>query len=122
MCLMWYLEGNKRSLSRMFSYCTVEILFMSWFRREIRKAGIVIASMQLLLMLMAWLPVSEAGAHEGVSGAATPATVTVQATPTEDATVTALNKEKLAQEVQQLKNQNEPNFFGWLRTNVSLLL
>ncbi|HEY6410913.1 MAG TPA: pentapeptide repeat-containing protein [Ktedonobacteraceae bacterium] len=34
----------------------------------------------------------------------------------------ALNKQKLAQEVQQLKNQNEPDPFGWLRTNASVLL
>jgi len=46
----------------------------------------------------------------------------VQTTPTEDATVTELNKEKLAQEVQQLKNQNEPDPFGWLRTNAAVLL
>ncbi len=46
----------------------------------------------------------------------------MQATPTEDTTVTTLNKEKLAQEVQQLKNQNEPDLLGWLRTNASILL
>jgi len=59
------------------------------------------------------------GAYEVTPGLATP--VTVQATPTIDATVTALNKEKLAQEVQQLKNQNEPDPLGWLRTNASIL-
>jgi Pentapeptide repeats (8 copies) len=46
----------------------------------------------------------------------------VQATPTEDATVTALNKEKLEQEVEQLKKQNELNLFTWLQANTSLLL
>ena len=65
---------------------------------------------------------SAADAHGGVLGSATPTTVTVHATPTEDATVTALSKEKLVQEVQQLKDQNEPDFFGWLRANASLLL
>ncbi len=35
----------------------------------------------------------------------TPGALTVQTTPTEDATVTALNKEKLAEEVQQLKKE-----------------
>src|SRR6266480_7764639 len=78
--------------------------------------------MLLLLVLMVWVPVSAAGAYEEVSGLAAPVTGTVQATPTVDATVAALNKEKLAQEVQQLKNQNEPDFFGWLRTNASILL
>ena len=65
---------------------------------------------------------SATGAQERATGLATPVTVMVQATPTKDATVTALNKEKLAQEVQQLKNQNEPDPLGWLRTNASILL
>ena len=43
-------------------------------------------------------------------------------TPTEDATVTALNKEKLEQEVKQLTVQNEPSLFEWLRTNATILL
>ena len=93
---------------------------MCWFKRDTWKIGIAIAGMLLLLVLMVWLPVSAAGAYEGTSGLATPGTV--QATPTEDATVTALNKEKLAQEVQQMKNQNEPDLFGWLRTNATVLL
>jgi hypothetical protein len=71
---------------------------------------------------MVWVPTSTAGAYEGASGLATPVTGTVQATPTEDATVTALNKEKLAQEVQQIKNQNESDFLGWFRTNAAVLL
>src|SRR6266700_1115277 len=69
-----------------------------------------------------WVQVSTASAHERASGLTGPGTVTVQATPTEDTTVTTLNKEKLAQEVQQLKNQNEPDLLGWLRTNASILL
>src|SRR6266487_2822489 len=78
--------------------------------------------MVLILLLMTWVPLSVASAHQGLSGLAAPGMVTVQATPTEDATVTALNKEKLAQEVQQLRYQNEPDFFGWLRTNAAILL
>jgi uncharacterized protein YjbI with pentapeptide repeats len=66
--------------------------------------------------------VSAAGTYEVASGLATPGTITAQATPTVDATVTALDKEKLVQEVQQLKNQNEPDLLGWLRTNASILL
>jgi hypothetical protein len=46
---------------------------------------------------------------------------TTLATPTIDATVTALNKEKLAQEVQQLRNQNEPDIFSLLQTNAGIL-
>jgi hypothetical protein len=95
---------------------------MRWLKRDMWKAGITIAGVLLPLVLMVWVPVSAAGAYEIASGLAVPITVTVQATPTEDATVTALNKEKLAQEVQQLKNQNAPNPLGWLLTNASILL
>ena len=95
---------------------------MSWLKREKWKAGIALAGMLLLLVLMVWIPVSAVGAYEGASGLAGPRMATVQATPTEDATVTALNKEKLAQEVQQLENQNAPGFFGWLQTNIAILL
>ena len=95
---------------------------MCWLKRGIWKAGITIAGMLLLLVLMIWLPMSAAGAYERASGLAGPGKVTVQATPTEDATVTALNKEKLVQEVQQLKNQNALDLFGWLRTNAAILL
>jgi len=95
---------------------------MHWLKRNLWKAGIVVPSMLLLLALMVWLPASVAGAYERVSGPTMSRTATVQATPTEDATVTALNKEKLTQEVQQLKNQNEPDLFGWLRANASILL
>jgi uncharacterized protein YjbI with pentapeptide repeats len=95
---------------------------MRWLKRNIWKAGITITCMLLLLALMVWLPVSAVGADERISGLATLVTGTVQATPTEDATVTALNKEKLAQEIQQLKNQNAPDPFGWLQTNASIFL
>jgi hypothetical protein len=92
---------------------------------------------------MVWVPVSATSVEERASGLAT--TGTVQATPTEDATVTALNKEKLKQEVtqlanqndpavlksnkekldqevQQLKDQNEQDFSVWLRTDVFVWL
>ena len=95
---------------------------MYWLKRDMRKAGIASAGMLLLLVLMIGIPVSAVGAYEGTSGLATSVTGTAQATPTEDATVSALNKEKLEQEVQQLKNQNEPDFLDWLRTNASILL
>ena len=95
---------------------------MRWLKRDLWRTGIAIAGMLLLLMLMAWISGVAAGAHEGVSEFTGPVTVTVLATPTEDATVTTLSKEKLAQEVEQLKEQNKPDFFGWLRTNASILL
>ena len=94
---------------------------MSWLKRDLTKAGIAIAGMLLLLVLMLGLPVSAAGAYEKASGLATPVTGTVQATPTEDATVTALNKEKLEQEVQQLKNQMQ-NQSNWFFSNSTALI
>lgn len=48
-------------------------------------------------------------------------TPSVQTTPTEDPTVTALNKEKLAQEVEQLHNQNFWSAWTNLATPVSIL-
>ncbi len=95
---------------------------MRWLKRDMWKAGIAFAGLLLLFVLMVWVPASSVGAYQEVLGPATPLAGTVQATPTEDATVTALNKEKLAQEVQQLKNQNEPDLLGWLRTNAAVLI
>jgi uncharacterized protein YjbI with pentapeptide repeats len=95
---------------------------MRWPKRDLWRIGVAIVAMLLLLMLMAWISVVAAGAHEGASGSTGPVTVTELATPTEDATVATLSKEKLAQEVKQLKEQNEPDFVGWLRTNASILL
>ena len=93
---------------------------MRWLKRNLWRTGIAIAGMLLLLMLMAWISVVAAGAHEGASGSIR--SVTALATPTEDATVTALSKEKLLQEVNQLKEQNDLGPLEWLRTNTSILL
>lgn len=83
---------------------------MRWLKREMWKAGITIAGALLLLVLMVWVPVSVVGAQERVSALAGSGMVTVQATPTVDPTMTALEKEKLAQEIDQLKNQN---YWSW---------
>jgi len=80
---------------------------MQWFKRGRWIADITFAGMLLFLALTVWVPVSAAGAYEGVSGLASPVIGTMQATPTEDATVTELNKEKLQQEVKQLQEQND---------------
>jgi uncharacterized protein YjbI with pentapeptide repeats len=105
----------------MFGPCKVEAMLMCWLKWDLWKTGIVIAGILLLLVLVIWIPVSAADAQEGALALTAPVTLTLQATPTEDATVTALNKEKLAQEVQQLKNQNETDLLGWLRTNSAIL-
>jgi hypothetical protein len=68
---------------------------MRWRKCDLWKAGVAVGGVLLLLVLMTLVTVSAADAHESVSGSTTLATVTVQTTPTEDATVTALNKEKL---------------------------
>ena len=76
-----------------------------------------------LFLSMIWIPLAAVNAHETTQLERVTSTEQVPSTPTEDATVTALNKEKLAQEVQQLKNQNEPDpLLGWLQTNASILL
>src|SRR5712691_6686230 len=93
---------------------------MCWLKRNPWRTGITIAGILLLLVFMVWISVSATSGYARASGFA--GSVTVQATPTEDATVAALNKEKLVQEIQQLKEQNEPDFFGWLRTNAAILL
>jgi hypothetical protein len=63
---------------------------------DLLKVGVAIAGMLFLLALIRWVPVADAQAM--TSGLAAPGTVAVQATPTEDATVTALNKEQLVHE------------------------
>jgi uncharacterized protein YjbI with pentapeptide repeats len=94
---------------------------MRWLRRDTWKAGIAIAGMLLLLLFMVWVPVSIASSHEGVPGFTGPVAATAQATPTEDATVTALNKDKLKQETQQLENQNNRSPAAWFWNSSGLL-
>jgi hypothetical protein len=86
------------------------------------KIGIILTGTLLFFVLITWTLDSTARAYPVVLGSAQSGTVAIQVTPTEDATVTALNKEKLAQEVEQLKVQNEPNLLEWLRTNATILL
>ena len=93
---------------------------MQWLKRKMLKNSIVLAGILLFLILTLWIHISAAHAVERELGLGVPGTITVQITPTEDATVTALNKEKLAQEVEQLKNQNQLDLFSWLRTNASI--
>ena len=93
--------------------CLLRRAFTSWPKRDLWKAGIAIVGMLLLLVLMVWVPVSAVDAYEGASGLATPVTGTVQTTPTVDPTMTVLNKEKLEQEIDQLKNQNDRSIATW---------
>jgi uncharacterized protein YjbI with pentapeptide repeats len=93
---------------------------MRYLKRGMWKAGIAIAGLLLFLVLMVWVPVS-AGAYEGTSGLAGPGTVTVQTTPTEDATATALSREQLTLQVKELQNQLQ-NQNNWLVNNSTALI
>ena len=84
---------------------------MRWLKSDRWKASIAVAGMLLLLILVVWVPVSAAGAYEGLSGLATPGTGTVQATPTVDPTMAALQKEQLTLQNDKLKNDNA---WAWL--------
>jgi uncharacterized protein YjbI with pentapeptide repeats len=77
---------------------------MYWLKRNTSIVGIALAGLLLLLVFMIWIPVSEANAYERTSESASAVSATVQATPTEDATMTALKKEQLTQQVKQLDN------------------
>src|SRR5438270_5983345 len=103
-------------VSEVFNHRTAEAIAMCWLKRDIWRIGIPLASLLLLLMLMVLVSLS-AGAYEATSGLAVSGSV--QATPTVDvtATMTALNEEKLRQEIQQLKNQN-----NWLANNSTALI
>jgi len=85
---------------------------MRGLERDLWKYGVVIAGMLFLLMLMAWIPTPVAHASGKLPGFAKAGTATVQATPTVDATVTALQKEQLAQQVAQQQHSWGNWFWG----------
>ncbi len=91
---------------------------MRWLKRGVWKLGIPLIGLLFLLVLMVWVPVS-AGAYEGTSRPAIAGQV--QATPTVDLTVTALAKEQLALQVQQLQNQQKDQN-NWLANNSTALI
>ena len=95
---------------------------MLWLKRNRWKAYIAFAGLLLFWVFMGWVPVSLVGASEITSQAVTPVTGTATPTVNATATMTALQEDKLRQEIQQLKNQNEPDLLRWLRTNASILL
>ena len=93
---------------------------MCWLKRGMWKAGIAIAGMLLLLVLMVWIPVSAVGAYEGASGFATPGTGTVQATSTVDLTVTAVVQDQLKQQDDKLRRENSGLWSFWLTISGSI--
>jgi hypothetical protein len=76
----------------------------------------------LVVVLLTGIHVSSAEAHEPSQGvgvySVAGGTMTVQPTPTEDATVTALNKEKLVQDV----DQQQHTWGNWLWNNGEALI
>jgi Na+-transporting NADH:ubiquinone oxidoreductase subunit NqrB len=106
------------ALFGMVDHCTVEVMAMRWLKRNLWKAGIMIAGTLLLLVLMAWIPVSATGEHEETSEVATKGSITVQATPTEDATVTTLSKAQLTQAVAGQQH----TWDNWLWGNAATIL
>ena len=79
-----------------------------------KRIAILIASSILILLFFVCIPVVSAYVHnKTVLHAYRVINSNEQATQTVDATVTALNKEKLVQEIQQLKNQNDRSITTW---------
>ncbi|GHO85599.1 pentapeptide repeat-containing protein [Dictyobacter formicarum] len=95
---------------------------MHWYKSKQWRISTIIIGVWLLLIFIVCTQGSPVHAQDKKSSFIELGTATVQATPTEDPTVTALNKEKLAQEVKQLENQNEPDSLSWVRTNASIFL
>jgi Pentapeptide repeats (8 copies) len=93
---------------------------MRWLRRDIWKLGIALVGLLLLLVLMVWVPFSVASTSVGASGLAI--SRSVQATPTEDATVTALQKEQLILQNKQLQQSDDRGFSAWLWSNAAAIV
>ena len=78
-------------------------------------ASIIVMSSMFSFLLIVWVPTVFAMAHEhrAIPIDSSP-TAGVQGTPTVDPTLTALNKEQLAQQIKQLQFQNEHDFGAWV--------
>src|SRR5437763_7035861 len=78
------------------------------------KVGLLIISSLFLFVLMPWIPIAVQSSPQ-MRPLHTGAATGPQETPTVDSTMTALEKEKLIQEVNQLKNQDV-----WSWANISI--
>jgi uncharacterized protein YjbI with pentapeptide repeats len=95
---------------------------MSWLSKGLWKAVFVLAGTLLFVVLLTWIHISSAEAHEpsqdvrehSVAGG----TMIAPLTPTEDATVTALNKEKLVQDI----GQQQHTWGNWFWNNGAALI
>jgi hypothetical protein len=112
-CCSVFFYGIMKDVNALFGmvdYHNVEAMAMRWRKRDLWKAGIVVAGVLLFLVLMLWVPVSAAGARERALRFSGPGTITVQATPTVDLTVTAVVKDQLKQQDEKLQRDNS---FPW---------
>ncbi|EFH85867.1 pentapeptide repeat-containing protein [Ktedonobacter racemifer] len=92
---------------------------MYWLKKGLWPIGIIITSTMLfLLILITVLSVPTVYAKQTLSKNAIAGTATVQTTPTEDLTVTTLNKELLTQELNDQQHTRD----NWLWSNVATIL
>jgi uncharacterized protein YjbI with pentapeptide repeats len=95
----------------------MEALPMRGRTRALWKAGITIAGVLLLLLLMAWIPVAAAGAEARASGLVTP--VTVATSPTANSTITA---ETANEQLRMLQRDNDRSWQAWFWNNGATIL
>jgi uncharacterized protein YjbI with pentapeptide repeats len=88
---------------------------MRWRKKNLRRIGLASAGLLFLLACVALLPLSAASAHEKTSGLVRVGAVTTQ---TDDATVMALSKEQLTQQVAQQQH----TWDNWLWSNAATIL
>ncbi len=91
---------------------------MHQYKRRLWKTIIAITGIFFLLLFQIGFPASKANAQGKVLTVATPEIVTVQATPTVDETVTALNKEQLVQQV----TDQQHTWGNWIWSNAVTIL
>ncbi len=94
---------------------------MIWPKRRKVQTAIIITGTLFLLVLMLRAPVLAADIHKTSSGLEAPGIATAQATPTADATITALSKEQLTQQIKQLQLQNDRSVAAWLWNSIATL-
>jgi hypothetical protein len=109
-----------KMINILFANCSTmaEVIHMQWFKRNLWKTGISIASALLLLVVMVWVPVSAVDTHRMTSELATPRTVTMQTTPVVDPTITAQTAQE---QLTKLRRENDRSIQAWLWNSVAAL-
>lgn len=91
---------------------------MSWRKRNLWKAGSMLTGISLLLVLTIWVFVSTVSAQQVMLSPRTQRAMAVQATPTVDTTMAALQKEQLTQ---QIAGQQH-TWDNWIWSNAAAIL